>query len=147
MKLEFNKRYEEVYKAKEIEIKRIAEKNVRVRKIVKDLDAAEDLFEPRWTSDEQPEMLFEVKDEEIVVEKYISEEEQKRLDAVAKEDEGNITVNCFLCIFMSVNSLFYIFSKVLLMLSLTDLLSFDKLTPITSFPGQNKGFTSHSSCC
>ena len=109
MKLEFNKRYEEVYKAKEIEIKRIAEKNVRVRKIVKDLDAVEDLFEPRWTSDEQPEMLFEVKDEEIVVEKYISEEEQKRLDAVAKEDEGNTTVNCFLCIFMSVNSLFYIF--------------------------------------
>eukprot|EP00795_Rhopilema_esculentum_P012071 gene12071-2664_t len=87
MKLEFNKRFEEVYKAKEIEIKRIAEKNVRVRKIVNDLDAAEDLFEPRWTSDEQPEMLFEVKDEEIVVEKYISEEEQKRLDAVAKEDE------------------------------------------------------------
>ena len=54
-----------------------------------DLDISDDLFDPKWTSDEKPDVLLTVKDDEIKVEKYISEEEQKRLDEVAKGEEGN----------------------------------------------------------
>lgn len=88
MKLEFNKKFDEVFEAKESEMKRITERNTRVRKVMKDLEINEDLFEPAWTSDEKPEMLLEVKDDEITVEKYISEEEKKRLEELAKEEEG-----------------------------------------------------------
>ena len=55
---------------------------------MKDLDINDDLFDPIWTSDEKPEVLLTVEDDEIKVEKYISEEEQKKLDEAAKEKEG-----------------------------------------------------------
>ena len=90
MKSEFNKKFDEVFQAKEGEMKRIGERNTRIRKIMKDLDITDDLFDPQWTADEMPEKLLEVNDDEIKVEKYISEEEQKRLDELAKEEEGRL---------------------------------------------------------
>ena len=38
--------------------------------------------------DEKPELLLEVKDEEVPFEKYISPEEQARLEEQAKIEEG-----------------------------------------------------------
>ncbi len=88
MKVAFNKNFSDVFKMKESEIKKITDRNVRIRKILNDLGAGDAVFEPSWTVDEKPEMLLEVQDEEVTVEKYISEEEQKKLDALAQEEEG-----------------------------------------------------------
>ncbi len=84
-----------MFQSKETEIRKITDKNVRIRKIIKDLRIEDVVFEPAWTVDEKPEMLLEVKDEEVTVEKYISEEEQKRLDALALEEAGNYTASPF----------------------------------------------------
>lgn len=72
---------------KSVELSRIQEKNVRIRKIANDLKLNEEIIEPSLDSDEQPERLLTVTNEEIKVEKYISPEERKRQLEVAKEEE------------------------------------------------------------
>ena len=72
---------------KALEIARIQEKNVRIRKISDDLKLNEEIFDPKLDSDEEPERLLKVTDEEIEIEKYISSEEKKRLEEAAKEEE------------------------------------------------------------
>ena len=70
-----------------MEIGRILEKNVRIRKIAHDLKLDEEIMEPSLDSDEQPEKLLTVADEEIGVEKYLSLEEQKKAEEMAKQEE------------------------------------------------------------
>lgn len=67
----------------------------------------EELIEAHLDHSEQPEMLLDVNEEEILVEKYISEEEQKRLDELARLEEGKSsiifhvhTTTCFLFFLM-----------------------------------------------
>ena len=83
----FNKEFDEVLRLKEVEIGRILEKNVRIRKIAHDLKLDEEIMEPSLDSDEQPEKLLTVADEEIGVEKYLSLEEQKKAEEMAKQEE------------------------------------------------------------
>lgn len=87
IKVAFNKEFDDVYKQKEAEIKRVKEKNERIRKILGDLELSEKVFEPSLSVDEKPELLFEVKDNEVPFEKYISAEEQAKLDEQAKLEE------------------------------------------------------------
>ncbi|XP_015758446.1 PREDICTED: cilia- and flagella-associated protein 43-like [Acropora digitifera] len=87
IKVAFNKEFDDVYKQKEAEIKRVKEKNERIRKILGDLELSEKVFEPSLSVDEKPELLFEVKDDEVPFEKYISAEEQAKLDEQAKLEE------------------------------------------------------------
>jgi len=87
IKVEFNKKFDDVFLVKEGEMKRMNERNSRIRKIMKDLDLTDELFDPKWTSDEKPEVLLTIKDDEITVEKYISEEEQVKLDELSKKEE------------------------------------------------------------
>ena len=94
MKEGFNLIFDEVFRVKEVEMKRTVDKNVRIKKIIKDLGMDEAVLDPHWTVDEKPARLLEVKDEEIRVEKYISEEEQEKIDALAKDDEGRLVVIC-----------------------------------------------------
>jgi len=84
----FNKEFDEVFKQKEAEIKRLKEKNDRIRKILGDLEIDENVFEPEMNVDEKPELLLEVKNDEVPFEKYISPEEKLRLDELAKIEEG-----------------------------------------------------------
>ena len=84
----FNKEFDDVFKQKEAEIKRVREKNERIRKILGDLELDEKVFEPSMSVDEKPELLLEVKDDEVPFEKYISPEEQVRLEEQARIDEG-----------------------------------------------------------
>ena len=72
---------------KTLEIARIQEKNIRIRKISNDLKLNEEIFDPKLDSDEEPERLLKVTDEEIEIEKYISPEEKKRLEEATKEEE------------------------------------------------------------
>jgi len=87
IKVAFNKEFDDVFKQKEAEIKRVKERNDRIRKILGDLDLDEKVFEPSMSVDEKPELLLEVKDEEVPFEKYISPEEQARLEEQAKIEE------------------------------------------------------------
>ena len=87
MKDAFNKEFDEVFHQKETEIARIAEKNVRISKIINQLKLDDKLVQPKLDSDEQPQRLLTVDDSEVTVEKYIPPEEQKRLDEVAKQEE------------------------------------------------------------
>jgi len=88
IKVAFNKEFDEVFKQKEAEIKRLKEKNDRIRKILGDLEIDENVFEPEMSIDEKPELLLEVKNDEVPFEKYISPEEKLRLDELAKIEEG-----------------------------------------------------------
>ena len=85
----FNKEFDEIFKQKEAEIKRVKERNDRIKKILVDLEIDEKVFEPEMSVDEKPELLLEVKDGEVPFEKYISEEEKLKLEEQAKIEEGS----------------------------------------------------------
>lgn len=87
IKVAFNKEFDEVFKQKEAEIKRVKEKNDRIRKILGDLEIDENVFEPEMSVDEKPELLLEVKNDEVPFEKYISPEEKLRLEEQARIEE------------------------------------------------------------
>lgn len=84
----FNKEFDEIFKQKEAEIKRVKERNDRIKKILGDLEIDEKVFEPEMSVDEKPELLLEVKDGEVPFEKYISEEEKLKHEEQAKIEEG-----------------------------------------------------------
>ena len=84
----FNKEFDEIFKQKEAEIKRVKERNDRIKKILGDLEIDEKVFEPEMSVDEKPELLLEVKDGEVPFEKYISEEEKLKLEEQTKIEEG-----------------------------------------------------------
>lgn len=87
IKQTFNKEFDEVYKQREQEIARIEEKNVRIKKILEDLKTTENIWQPQMDSDEKPEKLLVVSDKEVKVEKFITPEQQAKLDEEAKEEE------------------------------------------------------------
>ena len=60
---------------------------MRIKKIAHDLKVEEKLFIPSLDPEEQPERILQVNDEEVVVEKFITEEERQRMEEKAKEDE------------------------------------------------------------
>ena len=86
--MSFNKEFDEVFAQKEQEVKRISERNERIKKVLNDLDLKENVFEPEMTDEEQPERLLVVKDDEVPFEKFISPEERARLDELATIEEG-----------------------------------------------------------
>ena len=69
-------------------MRKVKEKNERIKKILHDLELNEKVFQPEMTVDEKPEMLLEVKDDEVPFEKFITAEEQARLDELEKLEEG-----------------------------------------------------------
>ena len=87
LKETFNVEFSECFRAKENEIARIREKNVRISKIINQLKLDDTLVEPSLGVDEQPERLLTVGESEVTVEKYVSPEEQKRLEEVEKQEE------------------------------------------------------------
>lgn len=88
IKLAFNKEFDEVFKYKEAEVRRVKEKNERIKKILQDLDLDDKVFEPEMSVDEKPELLLEVRDDEVPFEKFVSAEEQARLDEAKRLEEG-----------------------------------------------------------
>ena len=90
----FNKEFDEIYRQKEAEIKRVKEKNERIKKILGDLEVEENMFEPEMTVDEKPELLLQVHDSEVPFEKYITPEEQTRLEEQARIEEGTRSQYC-----------------------------------------------------
>ena len=84
----FNKEFNEIYRQKEMEIARIKEKNIRINKIIQQLMLNDTLINPSFDEDETPDRLLSVDNDEILVEKYVSTEEQRQLDEAAKQEEA-----------------------------------------------------------
>ena len=60
IKENFNKEFEEVLRLKQAEIARIKEKNVRIYKIITQLQLGEEVAQPSLSSQEHPEELLSV---------------------------------------------------------------------------------------
>ena len=88
MKESFNSVFDEVYRSKVAEVKRIEEKNVRIKKILGDLGLDDVILEPVMDTDERPETLLDVKDSEVPFERFITKEEQAKIEEEKKKDEG-----------------------------------------------------------
>lgn len=69
------------------EIARIKEKNIRISKIISQLKLDDSLVQPSLEIEEEPEKLLVVEDDEVKVEKYISPEEKKRQEELARIEE------------------------------------------------------------
>lgn len=72
-----------------MEITRIKEKSIRIGRIIQQLKLSDALVNPSLDEDETPEELLVVKDSEVLVEKYISPEEEKKLEEDKLEEERN----------------------------------------------------------
>ena len=70
-----------------MEITRIKEKNIRIGKIIQQLKLNDALVNPALDEDETPEKLLVVEDSEVLAEKYISPDEEKKLKEEAKQEE------------------------------------------------------------
>ena len=86
IKENFNKEFEQIIQRKNQEIAKIKEKNLRLKQIYIDLNEDKQLEEPHFGDAENPEVLFEVKDDEIKVEKYLSAEQRRQLEAQLAEE-------------------------------------------------------------
>lgn len=74
IKENFNKEFELVMQRKHQEIAKIKEKNQRLKQIYIDLSEEQQLTEPQFGDAENPELLFDVKDDEVnlINESYFS---------------------------------------------------------------------------
>ena len=68
------------------EIAKIKEKNMRLKQIYIDLNEEKPLVEPKFGDAEKPELLFDVQDEEVKVEKYLTPEQQRLLEERLAEE-------------------------------------------------------------
>ncbi|KAJ3048620.1 Cilia- and flagella-associated protein 43, partial [Rhizophlyctis rosea] len=87
IKREFNVKFKEMLNHKQDEISRMEEKNDRIVAILNELQMQEAVFHPELDDDEVPERVIEVKDSEVTVERFITPEEQRRLEEKARQDE------------------------------------------------------------
>ncbi|GFO10121.1 cilia- and flagella-associated protein 43-like isoform x2 [Plakobranchus ocellatus] len=90
IKVTFNKEFDEVFAKKEQEIAKVKEKNKRITKIVNDLSLDDSVTEPSMSVAEKPEMLLEVADSEIKVEKYLTPEQRKQQEEEARLEEERL---------------------------------------------------------
>lgn len=67
IKENFNKEFEQVMQRKNQEIAKIKEKNQRLKQIYIDLNDDKQLGEPQFGDSENPELLFDVKDDEVFI--------------------------------------------------------------------------------
>lgn len=87
VKEHFNKEFDDIMRMKVNEIARIKEKNVRIFKIISQLKLDEPLVQPSLSVLEEPEKLLVVGDSEVNVEKYVSPEEEKKIEEAEKLEE------------------------------------------------------------
>ncbi|KAJ3276471.1 Cilia- and flagella-associated protein 43 [Terramyces sp. JEL0728] len=83
----FLKKFKELCKTKQDDISKIEEKNERIAAILAQLQIQEKIFHPEFDEDEVPESIIEVKDSEVTVERFLTVEELKKLEAKRLKDE------------------------------------------------------------
>jgi hypothetical protein len=75
------------------EVKRIEEKNVRIKKTLADLGLDDVILEPVMDTEEFPETLLDVKNSEVPFERFITKDVQLKIDEEKKREEGKTCVN------------------------------------------------------
>ncbi len=93
MKLEFNKKFDDVFATKEEKVDEITTKNARIAEILVELKVEEDVFKPRWHENEFPEKNIIVSDSEVPVSRYISEAERNELAKAEAERKRLAAIN------------------------------------------------------
>jgi WD40 repeat protein len=84
----FNKEFEECQGTKTNIMDSIKDRVVRMRAILKELKSDDSVPEPKLHLSEDAQAILNIKDEELVAAKYITEEEKKAMaEAAAKEEE------------------------------------------------------------
>ncbi|KAJ3299843.1 Cilia- and flagella-associated protein 43 [Borealophlyctis nickersoniae] len=87
---EFNERFKEMVQSKKDDVSKIEDKNDRIAAIMAELQIQETIFHPELDDDEVPERIIEVQDSEVKVERFITPEEQKRLEEKARQEEERL---------------------------------------------------------
>ena len=87
LKRDFNKEFESLEKFKEDSLFTIKEKNEMIKELLTNLKQEDDIFEPQSHPLEVPEHIFDVKEEEITVEKYLTKEERAKLEEEKRRQE------------------------------------------------------------
>jgi hypothetical protein len=80
LKRDYNKEFESLEKFKEDSLFTIKEKNEMIKELLTNLKHEEEIFEPQGHPLEIPELIFEVRDDEIQVEKVYTKEERARME-------------------------------------------------------------------
>merc|ERR1712037_589178 len=76
IKSHFNKQFDAVFRQKQNEIAKIGEKNERISEISRDTGVDFELLRPQLDDRERTELVFEVEDGEVEVERVLTEEQQ-----------------------------------------------------------------------
>lgn len=87
LKRDYNKEFEALEKFKEDSLFTIKEKNEMIKELLNNLKQEEEIFEPQPHVLENPDSIFEVKEEEITVEKFLTKEERAKLEEERKKQE------------------------------------------------------------
>ncbi|KAJ3322393.1 Cilia- and flagella-associated protein 43 [Boothiomyces sp. JEL0866] len=87
IKESFLKKFKDMCKTKQDDISKIEEKNERITAILSQLQIQEKIFHPEFDEDEVPESIMEVKDSEVTVERFLTADELKKLEAKRLKEE------------------------------------------------------------
>jgi len=81
IKEHFNQLFDDLYNNKAVEVRRMNDRNGRIKKILSDMGNTEQTVEEVSLCDiENPECFLTVNEDEIKVEKYLSEEERRKIE-------------------------------------------------------------------
>ncbi|ORY35132.1 WD40 repeat-like protein [Neocallimastix californiae] len=80
IKKQFNEKFDEQVKSKNDILSKVEEKNERIQTIIEELEIKEEIFQPTLDDDEIPDSCLKIDESEIKAEKYLTEEEKKKLE-------------------------------------------------------------------
>ncbi len=87
LKRDYNKEFDALERFKEDQIFLIKEKNELIKELLFNLKTEDELFEPDSHILENPDHIFDVKESDVKVEKYLTKEERAKLEEERKRQE------------------------------------------------------------
>lgn len=87
LKRDYNKEFDSLERFKEDQIFLIKEKNELIKELLANLKTEDELFEPDTHLLENPEHIFDVKDSDVTVERYLTKEERAKLEEERRKQE------------------------------------------------------------
>jgi hypothetical protein len=80
LKRDYNKEFDQLERFKEDQIFLIKEKNELIKELLANLKTEDELFQPDHHILENPEHIFDVKESEVTVERYLTKEERAKVE-------------------------------------------------------------------
>jgi len=87
LKRDYNKEFDGLERFKEDQIFLIKEKNELIKELLSNLKTEDELFEPDTHILENPDHIFNVKESDVTVEKYLTKEERAKLEEERRRQE------------------------------------------------------------